>query len=120
MSHNPNYNPEALGLQMVGLGEDNLSYEFNELTFWRGPDGRVFGAEDSGCSCPTPFDYLESETYEEFAQKAERIPNLEAAERMIKGWNTGYTGQPRTSANAVNECIETLRGWFKEAEHGKD
>ena len=33
---NPYYNPAELGLQIVAqFDQDNLSYEFNQLVFWR-------------------------------------------------------------------------------------
>ena len=31
------------------------SYEFHLVAVWKDPDGKLYGAADSGCSCPTPF-----------------------------------------------------------------
>lgn len=52
------YNPEQLGLEILGtLDEPNLSYEYNTFLVVRHPEsGRVFWAQNSGCSCPTPFE----------------------------------------------------------------
>jgi len=52
------YEPEHFGLEMVdSLDEAHLSYEYNTLIVLKHKDsGRVFSAQDSGCSCPTPFE----------------------------------------------------------------
>lgn len=45
------------GLTLIDtLQEAGLSYEFHELAAWREPNGEVLWAEDSGCSCPLPFE----------------------------------------------------------------
>lgn len=51
------YSPEDYGLQTVGnLDEDGLDYEFHILAIWKDEEGRIYWAEDSGCSCPSPFE----------------------------------------------------------------
>jgi hypothetical protein len=52
------YSPEKYNLVIVGtLDEENLSYEFNMLCVWHHtPTGRVYYGQDSGCSCPSPFE----------------------------------------------------------------
>ena len=52
------YNPEKFGYELVGeLDEEDLCYEFHMLCVWkRVSDGRLFWAEDWGCSCPSPFE----------------------------------------------------------------
>lgn len=52
------YDPEKFGLTAVGevdwLGG---GYEFDLTVVWRRDlDGALVYAEDSGCSCPTPFE----------------------------------------------------------------
>lgn len=49
---------EALGLKIVcTLDEGNLSYEYNTLLIvHHAESNRLFMAQDSGCSCPTPFE----------------------------------------------------------------
>lgn len=58
MPINPYYSPAECGLTIVGtLDEDDLSYAYNTLVVWRhDASGRLFYAQDSGCSCPTPFE----------------------------------------------------------------
>ena len=55
------------------IDEPDMSYEYHTLVVWEKAQ-RLFWAEDSGCSCPTPFeDYnlanlnkLNKRTYKEF------------------------------------------------------
>lgn len=59
----PYYNPEHFGLELVGsiewVGE---SYEFNMTAVWKESRGKYYIADDSGCSCPSPFeDYTKKE-----------------------------------------------------------
>lgn len=57
MSTNVYYEPEKFNLQIIGMMEENLSYAFHMLVSWQHiPSGRVFWREDSGCSCPSPFE----------------------------------------------------------------
>ena len=88
---NPHYNPEKLGLEMLSVEQPDMSYEFNILCFWSTGDGRVFTAQDSGCSCPTPFESYDGETQKEVLQKLERIGSVQQAEYTFDSWNKdGY------------------------------
>lgn len=43
--------------EIACLSEPELSYEFHYLCVYRHkPTGRIFYGEDSGCSCPRPFE----------------------------------------------------------------
>lgn len=54
---NPYYDPEACGLEWIGKIEDEPDYDFNILMVVQDvATGRVFYAQDSGCSCPSPFE----------------------------------------------------------------
>lgn len=50
--------PNKFNLQILGqLDEPDMSYSYNTLVVFRHViTGRMFYAQDSGCSCPTPFD----------------------------------------------------------------
>ncbi|MDG4792720.1 hypothetical protein [Micromonospora sp. WMMD1082] len=50
--------PEKFGLETVGeVDWSSGSYEFDLTVVWRRKsDGAFFFAEDSGCSCPSPFE----------------------------------------------------------------
>ena len=56
---NPYYNPEKRGLTIVAEGDDpDASYSFDMFVVWT--DGEsLFYAQDSGCSCPSPFEDVE-------------------------------------------------------------
>lgn len=56
--NNVYYNPSQFGLTLLEcLDEPGLSYEYHTLiVLQHNKTGRVFYAEDSGCSCPTPFE----------------------------------------------------------------
>lgn len=51
------YNPEKFGLTMIGeIDWSDGSYQFDLTVVWkRDSDGKFVYAEDSGCSCPSPF-----------------------------------------------------------------
>ena len=51
------YSPEDYGLKPIfSLDEENLDYEFHILAAWQDQSGRIYWGEDSGCSCPSPFE----------------------------------------------------------------
>lgn len=51
------YHPEKWELKVVGEVEDpDASYSFDTLIVWQHTDGRLFWAQDAGCSCPSPFE----------------------------------------------------------------
>lgn len=53
------YDPEKFGLTIIGDIEwGSGCYEFDQTVVFRKQDGSLAYAEDSGCSCPCPFDYM--------------------------------------------------------------
>jgi hypothetical protein len=50
--------PEAFGLELVGsIDLDNESYQFNILAVLHEPTtDKFYIIQDSGCSCPSPFE----------------------------------------------------------------
>lgn len=52
------HDPEKYGLLTIGeIDWSSGCYEFDLTTVWkRESDGRFVYAEDSGCSCPSPFE----------------------------------------------------------------
>lgn len=53
---NAYYNPEKFGLTELGMIDVGGSYEFDMFIAWIDEDGQLYYAEDSGCSCPSPFE----------------------------------------------------------------
>ena len=54
--------PQKLGLDYIGDVEwDDEPYQFNMTAVWRDPQtGQIYWADDSGCSCPSPFEDVKS------------------------------------------------------------
>ena len=59
---NPYYSPEKCGLILVGVLEDpDASYDFSTVIVAKDVEtGKLYAAHDSGCSCPTPFESINS------------------------------------------------------------
>jgi len=72
MEYNIYYNPEAFGMKTVGELEDpRASYDFDTtVVFARNGDGTLFWCNDSGCSCPTPFENESIETLTEITDES--------------------------------------------------
>lgn len=63
MSYTDPYSkPEAYGLEIIGSIEwDDEPYEFDMTVVWRDKEtGILYYANDSGCSCPSPFEDFSS------------------------------------------------------------
>ena len=54
------YQPEKFGLTPVKEMDVADSWEFDIIVVWKHEDGRWFVGNDSGCSCPSPFEYRNS------------------------------------------------------------
>lgn len=67
-------------------------YEFDTLMFFADSRG-VYTAQDSGCSCPTPFEYYEGPSWEAVRDKMERIGSREHAMRIFDAWNDLHSGE---------------------------
>lgn len=51
------YDPADFGLTIIGsLDDPQASWSFDMLVVWEHEDGRLFYGQDSGCSCPSPFE----------------------------------------------------------------
>ena len=70
--------PEKFGLTVLDIVDDpEADYSFNLIVVWKHEDGRIFWAQDAGCSCPSPFEdftslddltLLTDETWAEFEE----------------------------------------------------
>lgn len=95
------YDPEYFGLTIVGMAEDpEGSYEFSMFVVWKDAKGTLYWADDSGCSCPAPFEdftdtgMLESGTVHQ-AQQA-----LDEWVASVKEYRPGVQG-PAAELHAV-------------------
>lgn len=54
--------PEKFGLTAIGeIDFSDGSYCFDYTVVWRDAEGQLLYADDSGCSCPSPFESVERE-----------------------------------------------------------
>lgn len=104
MIHNPYYSPKELGLELLAIEEQGLSYEYNTLCFWITEVGHIYTASDSGCSCPTPFEQYEGPSQKEVLQKLERVKDAKSAVAIFKAWDA------HTNCNHTEDSI---RSWIK-------
>lgn len=74
------HQPEKFGLEpFCSLDEPGMSYSFNMFQVWRHTEtNELYWAQDSGCSCPSPFQDF---TSLEHATKLDKLdlPNFVAA-----------------------------------------
>jgi len=57
--HNIYYHPEKLGFEIIADVDIAEMYSFNMLVVWREKaTGKLYYALDSGCSCPSPFEWV--------------------------------------------------------------
>lgn len=56
MKKNIYYDPEAFGLRLVAEMEFEGGYSFDTYVLWVNDKKEFFVANDSGCSCPSPFE----------------------------------------------------------------
>lgn len=106
------YCPEKLGLELVAYIEwTHRSYEFDLTKVWRKlDDGTLWYADDSGCSCPVPF---------EDTEELDRLFNLEPLEarydRSRAEANDEWSEGPRESEwrefkTNVQAALDKLKG----------
>ncbi len=83
------YSPEEVGFEIFDEIETGGSWEFTTTAIFRNKEtGKLYYSQDSGCSCPTPFDGvtvddlipLVSETFEEFKKAVKEHHSYEANE----------------------------------------
>ena len=82
------YQPEKFNLESIGSVDIADSYEFNIIAVWKHkPTGKLYWAQDSGCSCPTPFeDYTSLEKLEEITEN-----NLDQFQEILKDHKRYYS-----------------------------
>lgn len=103
------YDPKAFGLSVFGEVEYSSGcYEFDTLVIWQDEQGGLWWAQDSGCSCPVPFEQENRETTQP----------IRTADDAAKAFDhQGYVGNETavTDASALmGRVLEHLR------EHGPD
>lgn len=105
------HQPEAFGLTILGTIERyEPDYSFDFVVVFRHEDGRLFGGQDSGCSCPSPFeDFTDLDKLTQFKNWAELNKwLLEWAPPISEG--SYYAGNPNYLIEAA-EIVSKVRGF---------
>ena len=108
MSYNPYYAAEKLGLSLISF-EGAGYYEFNTLCFWSNDKGEVYMAQDSGCSCPTPFEGYCGDNVDDVIRGLERVKDVEGGIDIFNSWNDAIYNNEYKNGNAERD---ELRNWL--------
>jgi hypothetical protein len=102
--NDPYGSPEQFGLTTIAeLERSDGNYQFDLLVLWRRTsDGAVVWAEDSGCSCPSPFEDTGVEDLQ--VLNSHTWPEFERAARAVDP-----TTEPKTVADFLDKAREALR-----------
>jgi hypothetical protein len=85
--NNPYYKPEAFGLtQVFSIDFSDGCYQFDLLVVWKDADGRLYYAEDSGCSCPSPFENDSMATLTRVQSADEIVSRMEYRHSEMGDW----------------------------------
>ncbi len=99
------YQAEQFGLTQLGEIEwAEPDYSFDIGVVWIDEAGDLFYGQDSGCSCPSPFedftskDHLDKLTFPELQEKLEK----EAEEHYISEWGSNRVTRESLRAQVVD------------------
>lgn len=88
------YSPEAFGLEIVtSIDDPDACYSFDMLVVWRNAEGELFYSDDSGCSCPSPFEAIRS------VDDLTRFTKFREIQEVANQWavNLNYRDDPDTA-----------------------
>lgn len=110
------YDPEKAGLTVVAsMEDDDLSYAFDKFVVWRDEaTGGLFYANDSGCSCPTPFEDIKR------LSDLTRIDprRLDAFENDARSWaDDTYDSKSKVSIDTFQRFMRGVRDAAAESAH---
>ena len=104
---NPYYNPEEFGLEIVGEFDwSEPDYSFDFCVVWKAKRGEYWIGNDSGCSCPSPF-----ENYYEINQ-LDGPYNKEGLRKRLDwlvGEQNGYGYSEATLRKSVSDLLDKIK-----------
>jgi hypothetical protein len=105
--NNVYYSPEKSGLSnLVTLDEPGMSYEYHYLIVMQdNKTNRIFYAEDSGCSCPTPF--------ENYIFTSADDTNMDEVTQFNFGVFEGVVNDFPVDMSKRQECLKTVADALK-------
>jgi hypothetical protein len=108
---NPYSSPEKFGLRTIGEAEfSDGCYQFDTTVVWQDIEtGAFYYADDSGCSCPSPFEGEDRTTITQIERLQDLIDHLE--KRKTESYR--YTSEWDTSAKAEidGECASLVQAY---------
>jgi hypothetical protein len=95
-------NPARVSLEVVGsVGWTDEDYSFNLTVVWRDQQGKLYMADDAGCSCPSPFEDFHS--IDDLQQVTPMVLAAHLQERLAS---------PYVPSSAAGEVAELLTKAF--------
>ncbi|NUR82197.1 MAG: hypothetical protein HOQ21_17435 [Dermatophilaceae bacterium] len=97
------YDPEKFGLRTVGEAEfSSGDYQFDTTVVWQDTEtGAVYFADDAGCSCPSPFEFMGRADITRIERMQDLIDHLEERKRESYYYE-------RDSAGIDAECADLI------------
>ena len=100
------YDPKDYGLELVGdAEEEDQCYSFCIFAVWKDAEGTLYWGDDSGCSCPSPF--------EDYASKndlnngtVQDVHN--ALDTWVNQWDGEYTRRREGPAAELHAKLAAL------------
>lgn len=98
------YDPESVGMEIVGTVDASEAFEFEILLVVRDlEDGKLYIATDAGCSCPVPFEDVRGRSD---MRRIDSIADFDAeAGSYLSGFYDSYASEVRELRNKVFDLL---------------
>jgi len=116
-------NPKKHGLTTVAeMSWDNESYQFDITVCWRDAEGNLYWSDDTGCSCPSPFEDVKNKDELETGTLQHLISDVQDRQRRAEEYDAEYIGddeyfrglkakQKEYRGRQIADFIETVRSY---------
>jgi hypothetical protein len=103
------YDPNDFGLEIFEhIEDDNACYSFDDFIIWRRlEDGKLFFGQDSGCSCPSPFEYYG-------VNDLTPITDLQQLEIAIDSYRGSVPEYQRCTSDRKQEVVQKVKKYWDE------
>lgn len=94
--------------EMTRIGRASLDdepWEFYLVEAWRDPQGGLYLVTDSGCSCPSPFEWLRDSS-----QMTGPLTKAQAAQEIESLRHVAYGGDSDYVKTSIRELIQKVKG----------
>lgn len=103
-ARNPYYNPDKCGLEKVAeLDFSSGAWEFDITAVWtKAGEKKFYWKDDSGCSCPSPFEGVSEEA------ELESGGYKEIRDHLVKRFDGEYGGGSYVKITELHPVLEKL------------